>query len=65
MFRKVTRQSRVFNGKDKGGRKLTVNEAHPKDDRGGRPSPLSAADPDPSSANVLPPPANPFSTVGG
>jgi len=25
--------------KDKGGRKLTVNEARPKDDRGGRPSP--------------------------
>jgi cold-inducible RNA-binding protein len=24
-----------LNGKDKGGRKLTVNEARPKDDRGG------------------------------
>jgi cold-inducible RNA-binding protein len=30
-----------LNGKDKGGRKLTVNEARPKDDRGGRPSPGS------------------------
>jgi len=26
-----------LNGKDKGGRKLTVNEARPKDDRGGAP----------------------------
>ena len=30
-----------LDGKDKGGRKLTVNEARPKDDRGGRPSPGS------------------------
>jgi cold-inducible RNA-binding protein len=30
-----------LHGKDKGGRKLTVNEARPKDDRGGRPSPGS------------------------
>jgi cold-inducible RNA-binding protein len=28
-------------GKDKGGRKLTVNEARPKDNRGGHPSPES------------------------
>jgi RNA recognition motif-containing protein len=27
-----------LDGKDKGGRKLKVNEARPKDDRGGRPS---------------------------
>jgi hypothetical protein len=32
----------VCSGKDKGGRKLTVNEARPKDDRGGRPSPANA-----------------------
>ena len=30
-----------LDGKDKGGRKLTVNEARPKDDRGRRPSPGS------------------------
>jgi len=30
-----------LDGKDKGGRKLKVNEARPKDDRGGRPSPGS------------------------
>ena len=30
-----------LHGKDKGGRKLTVNEARPKDDRGGRSSPGS------------------------
>jgi cold-inducible RNA-binding protein len=30
-----------LNGKDKGGRKLTVNEARAKDDRGGRPFPGS------------------------
>ena len=30
-----------LDGKDKGGRKLTVNEARPKDDRGGRSSPGS------------------------
>ena len=30
-----------LHGKDKSGRKLTVNEARPKDDRGGRPSPGS------------------------
>ena len=30
-----------LDGKDKGGRKLRVNEALPKDDRGGRPSPGS------------------------
>jgi cold-inducible RNA-binding protein len=28
-----------LHGKDKGGRTLTVNEARPKDDRGGRPFP--------------------------
>ena len=31
-----------LHGKDKGGRKLTVNEARPKDDRGGHPSPANA-----------------------
>jgi RNA recognition motif-containing protein len=30
-----------LHGKDKDGRKLTVNEARPKDDRGGHPSPGS------------------------
>jgi len=30
-----------LDGKDNGGRKLRVNEARPKDDRGGRPSPGS------------------------
>ena len=30
-----------LDGKDKGGRKLKVNEARPKDDRGARPSPGS------------------------
>ena len=30
-----------LDGQDKGGRKVTVNEARPKDDRGGRPSPGS------------------------
>ena len=30
-----------LHGKDKGGRKLTVNEGRPKDDRGGHPSPES------------------------
>jgi hypothetical protein len=30
-----------LDGNDKGGRKLKVNEARPKDDRGGRPSPGS------------------------
>ena len=30
-----------LNGKDKGGRKLKVNEARAKDDRGGRPFPGS------------------------
>jgi len=30
-----------LDGKDKGGRKPKVNEARPKDDRGGRPSPGS------------------------
>jgi hypothetical protein len=30
-----------LDGKDKGGRNLKVNEARPKDDRGGRPFPGS------------------------
>ena len=30
-----------LHGKDKSGRKLTVDEARPKDDRGGHPSPRS------------------------
>ena len=30
-----------LDGKDKGGRNLKVNEARPKDDRGGRPFPES------------------------
>ena len=32
---------KALDGKDKGGRKLKVNEARPKDDRGGHPSPRS------------------------
>jgi len=32
---------KALDGKDKGGRKLKVNEARPKEDRGGRPSPGS------------------------